>query len=150
MLNLSFRISSAGWPKAIIIVVLVTAAVLAPIIYGVWWLHLGGAEYEHRKALESLRAEDPVEQAQKAIQKGDYKLYTTGDSLDRKVPGCGWANKDYGSNFGYRHLSIYKGKQLTEEEQELNQTALEYMSSYNRLVFHHVNEKYPDWRDAKF
>ena len=126
MLNLSFSIPSASWRKAIIIVVLVTAGILAPLIYGLWWAHLGGAEYEHRKTMESLRTKDPVEDAQKAIQKGNYKLYATGDPFERKVPGCGWVDEDYAGEFGYRHLSIYRGKQITEEQRELNQVALEY------------------------
>ena len=146
-LNLSFRVVSAGWLKALLIIVVVVVGILTPLVYFLWWAHGGGYEYEQRKKLESLVKREPTEDAQIAIEKKDFRLYTTGNFFDPQVPGFSGVDDDYKKSFGYRHLYIYTDKPLTREQRECNLAVLEYMATYNMSIFSCVYELYPNWRE---
>lgn len=148
-MDLSFSIKEASWKKGIIIVLCVTLGILSPLLFGLWWVHLGGSEYYMKKELQSLSKRDPVQEAEKAIQNNDLRLYKTGEVMDTFIPGYNRPSSKYNDHFGYKFLSIYTHDPLTEEEQQLNQTALQFMAIYNAIIFTHVNTNFPDWRNGK-
>jgi len=148
-MDLSFRINQAGWKKAFLIVISVTLGILSPLLLGLWWIHLGGSEYWMKRELQSLAKRDPVQEAGKAIQNNDLRLYKTGEVMDTFIPGYNRPSSKYHEHFGYKFLSIYTHDPLTEEEQHLNQTALQFMATYNIIIFTYVNTHFPDWRNGK-
>jgi len=146
-MNLSFSVQSSGWLKAVIITLFVSVGLLSPLAYFTWWAHYGGAEVEKHKRMESLTKQNPVEDSNRGVHDKDFRLLATGGPMNTFVPGIGRINKNYRKAFGYRQFGIYTGDSSTQNEKNLNQVALEYLSAYNKIIFSHANQHYPDWRD---
>ena len=137
-MNLSFRVENTTWRQGIIIIIFTVVGIMSALVFAVWWIHGDGEEYVQYKKMQSLSTCNPTKDAQKAIQKDDFRLYITGGLWEKNVPGIGTFSDKYKKSFGYRHFAIITGKSLTKEQLELNSAVLKYMKSYNRIVFNYV------------
>lgn len=139
-LNLSFRVASSGCLKAILLVIVAVVGLAAPVTCAVWYVYGGGSQWESRRAIRSLVAGNPQQDAQVAVQSGQWSLYTYRDGYDLVVPGIGYGRDELAKTYGYTGLPyLTKESQVTRatlssEDAQLNERAVEYAILYNKAI----------------
>ncbi|MDZ4199950.1 MAG: hypothetical protein U1E27_11795 [Kiritimatiellia bacterium] len=128
-------------------ILLLASIIVWPIGYLAHWTFLGGREREIDRDIRQLLSQNPEELAAKAVASGRYALYCSGSSLETIVPGYSYPLEAYRDSFGYHGFNLYSGPDLTEEQIQNNERALEFLARYNRYVYAEANRHIPDWRE---
>jgi hypothetical protein len=143
---LSSSVKEAGYPKALMIVLLSVVGFLAPAAYFIGWALEGGRE-EIRANIERMTGKDPLTDASQAVSAQDYRLKVTVFPLDNSVPGCRVDPESWRKAFGTIPVALFGGDHLTPEQKGINAAAKTYMSEYNKVINKVAVSKYPDWKN---
>lgn len=146
-LDFSFSMRHSTPLARVFVAVLGVFCFCAPVAYFTWWGLGGGREWEVEREMRAWLRFDPEAAAREAIERGDFRLYTTGDLFDDVVPGTGGRRRDYGETFGYRGFRTLAGGKLTPERQQLADEAMRRAAVFNRLVYAAANRTNPTWRE---
>jgi hypothetical protein len=147
-LRLSFSLKTGSARTRWWLIVGATLGFVLPLLFLGWWVFGGGGEWSQRSALERIVGKDAVVEAERALRSNDFRLFSTGGSLDPRVPGVmGHPERAYGERFGFRGVSLLGGGHPSADERELNAQALQFMAEYNRRVYAGVMERFPNWRE---
>jgi hypothetical protein len=107
---------------------------------------------EARNNVIRLLETDPVDEARKAVFRGDCRLYLAGGARDRVVPGYGFENEDCRARFGYKNVTRVLGEWVAIDDQDLKRQLIDYMRAYNLYVGEKVDREFAEWqaRVARF
>ena len=131
----SFSVGPVSLRTGLIIFLLAIVGFSAPVFYFIWYSFAGGREYEHFKRMENVLEWDVREEAQKAIDEGDYTLYTCGRQCDPEVPGIRWHDASYGAICGFQWMGRFRESDYTPRQMKTIRRATRKLALYNLLVY---------------
>ena len=127
-MNLSFRVQSIGCVGGAAFVLFALVCLVGPAAYLAWYI-VSGAERSTPRQIATLAQRSPVQDAQDAANRGDYRFFTVPRGLDSHVPGVGVY--DTQAAHGYRSMPYFVSDKPTADQQRSNALAEEYARQYN-------------------
>ena len=137
-MRLTFRVTSTTFWRGLITVVLVTIGLVLPLAMGVWYVYGSGLRMDHRRNFRQLSTGDPIVNARNAVERGDLRFYALRDGLDVEYPGIATPTREHIDRYGNLFLLMFRGDNLTTEDQQLNAAVRDYARAYNQEIARHT------------